>query len=79
MFPALLACCVGDGALFTSNKQVCSLNAVWGHRPLLGEHQNGLLLIADYDFHFPYTVKYKCCHLFILAHNVQKYIGVQKS
>lgn len=32
------ACCVGDGALLTSNKQVCSCCSLWGHRLILGRH-----------------------------------------
>lgn len=34
----LLACGLGNGALLTHNKQVCTLMSVGSHRPVLGEH-----------------------------------------
>lgn len=37
--PALLACDIGNGAILTHNKQVCTLMSVGSHRPVLGEHR----------------------------------------
>lgn len=34
----LLACGLGNGAVLTHNKQVCTLMSVRSHRPVLGEH-----------------------------------------
>lgn len=35
---ALLASDLGNGALLTRNKQVCTLMSVWSYRPVVGEH-----------------------------------------
>ena len=51
--------CVGNGALLTRNKQVCSHMPVWSHRHILGEHALYLLLLSSrssssaHSLHFP--------------------------
>lgn len=35
---ALLAYDLGNGAILTRNKQVCTHMSVWSHSPVLGEH-----------------------------------------
>lgn len=34
----MLAYDLGNGAILTHNKQVCTHMSVWSHRPILGEH-----------------------------------------
>lgn len=37
-FHAFACCGLGNGAILTHNKQVCTLMSVGSHRPVLGEH-----------------------------------------
>lgn len=50
----LLACGLGNGALLTHNKQVCTLMSVGSHRPVLGEHLYRIIYI--------FTTKHSAAH-----------------
>lgn len=60
---ALLADNLGNGAILTHNKQVCTHMSVWSHRPVLGEHC--IFGIVDKSKLLSSSNCYSALHLFV--------------